>query len=59
MLQERMPDGPDDTETPIQRALRLRKAAIASKPKAPGGEGFNRKAGRGIAPGASQPWMKK
>ena len=46
-------------ESPIQRALRMRKAAIASKPKAPGGEAFNRKAGSGITAGASKPWMKK
>lgn len=46
-------------ESPIQRAPRMRKAAIASKPKAPGGQGFNRKPASGIAAGASKPWMKK
>lgn len=56
-----MSDRPENppAESPIQRALRMRKAAMASKPKAPGGEGFNRKTASGIAAGASKPWMKK
>ena len=43
----------------MQRALRLRKAAMAAKPQAPGGERFSRKPAAGIAAGASKPWMKK
>ena len=56
-----MPDRRDDlpAESPIQRALRMRKAAMASKPNAPGGEAFNRKPAPGIAAGASRPAMKK
>jgi hypothetical protein len=56
-----MSDRRDDppAETPIQRALRLRKAAQATKPKAPGGQGFDRRPASGIAAGASKPWMKK
>ncbi len=56
-----MSDRHDDppAESPIQRALRMRKAAMASKPKTPGGEAFNRKPATGMAPGASKPWMKK
>jgi hypothetical protein len=56
-----MPDRPEDppAESPMQRALRMRKAALASKPKTPGGADVNRKPATGIASGASKPWMKK
>jgi len=50
-------DDPD--ETPIQRALRMRKAAMAAKPKAPAGAALDRKAASRMASGASKPWMKK
>jgi hypothetical protein len=56
-MSDRREDPP--VESPIQRALRMRKAAIASKPKVPGAEGANRKPASGIAAGASKPWMKK
>jgi hypothetical protein len=37
----------------------MRKAAIAAKPKGPGGATFDRRPASGIAAGASKPWMKK
>jgi hypothetical protein len=49
----------DDAETPIQRALRMKKAALQAKPKGPGGANQRREAVAGVAPGASKPWMKK
>ena len=53
-----MSNPPNDAdETPIQRALRLRKAALEAKPKTPGGD--KRRPTAGIAAGASKPWMKK
>lgn len=51
------PKAPAD-ESPMQRALRLKKAAQASKPDAPGGRGKPRPS-TGVAAGASRPWMKK
>jgi len=61
VLQGRMSDRRDDlpAESPIQRALRMRKAAMAAKPKPPRSEGADRKPASGIAAGASKPWMKK
>lgn len=55
-----MDDRPKDpaTETPMQRALRLKKAALGTKPKAPS-QKFQREQSAGIAAGASKPWMKK
>lgn len=55
-----MTDEPKDAapETPIQRALRLKKAAAAAKPDTPGGRGKPRPA-TGVAAGASRPWMKR
>jgi hypothetical protein len=50
------PDSPD--ETPIQKALRLKKAAIAAKPKPPRGGGHQREQAA-IAAGKSKPWMKR
>jgi hypothetical protein len=54
-----MADRPEDppAESPMQRALRLRKAAMASKPKP--GAAFDAKRTSRMAPGASKPWMKK
>jgi hypothetical protein len=51
------PDSPD--ETSIQRALRLKKAAIAAKPTPPRGGKFQREQAAGIASGKSKPWMKR
>lgn len=58
-----MTDDPKDApappdETPMQRALRLKKAAQAAKADAPGGRGKPRPS-TGVAAGASRPWMKR
>jgi hypothetical protein len=51
---------PDDpAETAIQRALRLKKAAIDARAKPPRGGKFQREQSAGIAAGKSKPWMKK
>ena len=47
---------PAGDETPIQRALRLKKAAQDAKPQAPGGK---LKPSKNMAAGASRPWMKR
>jgi hypothetical protein len=51
---------PTDTadETPIQRALRLNKAAIDARPKPPRGGRFQREQNAAIAAGKSKPWLK-
>ena len=49
---------PADAETPMQRALRLKKAAFDAKPKPPGGK-FQPKQSAGMAAGASKPAMRK
>jgi len=46
-------------ETPIQRALRLKKAAIDAKPKPPRGGKFQREQSAAMAAGVSKPWMKR
>ncbi|HEX6861025.1 MAG TPA: hypothetical protein VF138_12605 [Caulobacteraceae bacterium] len=51
------PDSPD--ETPIQKALRLKRAAEAARPKPPRGGKFQREQAAGIAAGKSKPWMKR
>lgn len=51
---------PDDAaETPIQRALRMKQAAIDARRKPPRGGKFQREQAAGIAAGKSKPWMKK
>ena len=45
-------------ETPIERALRMKKAATQARPKPPGGKAQRERAA-GIAAGMSKPWMKK
>jgi len=54
---------PDDAgpegETPVQRALRLKKAAINARPKAPRGGRFQREQAAKIASGKSKPWMSR
>ena len=52
-----MPDEPE--ETPIQRALRLKKAAIAARPKPPRGGKFQREQAARMASGKSKPWLKR
>ena len=51
-------DAPPD-ETPIQRALRLKRTAQAAQPQPPRGGRFQREQAAGIAAGKSKPWMKK
>lgn len=55
-----MSDKSDDqgAETPMQRALRMKKAAAAAKPPPPAGSHSQRQAA-GVSAGASRPWMKK
>ena len=54
-----MTDDADPNETPIQRALRLKRAAQAAAPQPPRGGRFQREQAAGIAAGKSKPWMKK
>lgn len=54
-----MTDEAPPPETPHQRALRIRKAALEAKPKTPGGGAQNLRAAAGQAAGASKPWVKK
>ena len=49
-----MVDAPD--ETPLQRALRLKQAAIAAKPKPPRGGRFQRQQADAKANSQSKPW---
>ena len=53
-----MTDRPDSAETPMQRALRLKKAAMDAKPQPPGGKGKPRP-NAGMTAGASKPWMQR
>lgn len=53
-----MDDAPE--ETPIQRALRLKKAAIAAKAQPPRGGKFQREqAAAAQSSSKSKPWMKR
>ena len=54
------PDG-DETpsETPIQRALRLKQAGIDARAKPPRGGRFQREQAARIAAGKSKPWMSR
>ncbi len=53
MTDDEAPQG----ETPIQRALRLKKAAIAAKPKPPRGGRFQRDQAMGLnSPKSRKPW---
>jgi hypothetical protein len=59
-----MADSPDDpespAETPIQRALRLKKAALDAKPKPPRGGRFQREqAAAAHSSSRSKPWMSR
>ena len=56
-----MGEPPDDTaaETPMQRALRLKKAAIDARPKPPRGGKFQREQAAALASGKSKPWLKR
>jgi len=46
-------------ETPGQRALRLKKAALEARPKPPRGGRFQREQAARIKSGAARPWMSK
>jgi hypothetical protein len=55
-----MSEPPDDAgETSIQRALRLKKAAIEARPKPPRGGKFQREQAAALASGKSKPWLKR
>ncbi len=54
-----MADEPDPAETPIQRALRIKRAAQDARPQPPRGGRFQREQAASIAAGKSKPWMKK
>jgi len=55
-----MSDDPKtDTESPMARALRLKKAALAAKPKPPGGGKSQARASAAMPAGASKPAMRK
>jgi hypothetical protein len=54
------PDDPPTDETPIQKALRLKKAAIAAKPQPPRGGRFQREqAAAARSSSKSKPWMSR
>jgi hypothetical protein len=53
-----MTTSPPD-ETPIQRALRLKQAALDARPKPPRGGKFQRQRAAAAATGASKPWMAR
>jgi hypothetical protein len=53
-----MTDDPDAAETPMQRALRLKKAAREAQPKPPGVDKVRRDPA-GAGAGKSKPWMKR
>lgn len=53
-----IPTTPPD-ETPVQKALRLKKARLDARPKPPRGGRFQREQAAGIAPGANRPWTHK
>lgn len=52
-------DDPPPNETPMQKALRLKKAAIAAKPTPPRGGKFQREQAASIQSGKSRPWMAR
>jgi hypothetical protein len=54
-----MTDDAPPGETPMQRALRLKRTAEAARPKPPRGGKFQREQSAGETAGKSKPWMKK
>ena len=48
-----------DAESPIQRALRMKKTALGAKPTPPGDDRLQRRQTAGVAAGKSKPWMKR
>ena len=61
MAAKPMPDeNPPRDETPIQKALRLKKEAIAARPKPPRGGRFQREqAAAARSSSKSKPWMSR
>jgi len=54
------PEDPPANETPKQRALRMKKAAIAAKPQPPRGGKFQREqAAAAHSSSKSKPWMSR
>jgi hypothetical protein len=47
------------SETPLQKALRLKQAAIDARAKPPRGGKFQREQAARIATGKSKPWMSR
>ncbi|MDI1327384.1 MAG: hypothetical protein PSV23_11365 [Brevundimonas sp.] len=47
------------SESPVQRALRLKQAAINAREKPPRGGRFQREQAARIATGKSKPWMSR
>ncbi len=43
----------------MQRALRLKKAAVDARPKPPRGGRFQREQAAAVASGKSKPWLKR
>ena len=55
-----MTNNPPADETPMQKALRLKKAAIAARPQAPRGGRFQREQAAALASSSkSKPWMSR
>jgi hypothetical protein len=50
---------PPDAETPIQHALRLKRAATDARPRPPRGGKFQRRQTAALASGKSKPWTKR
>ncbi len=46
-------------ETPLQRALRIKQAALEAREKPPRGGRFQREQSARVKSGSSRPWMKK
>ena len=53
------PDAPKTVETPIQKALRLKNAALAAKPKPPRGGKFQRDQAAAHAGAKNKPWLTR
>lgn len=54
-----MHDDPTANETPMQRALRLKKAAQAARQAAPGAGRESERSAAARSQSKSKPWMKK
>ena len=57
-LPDPVQDAPEG-ETPVQRALRQKQAALAARAKPPRGGRFQREQNARITAGKSRPWMTK